>query len=79
MRRLIPVSFHSVPSKWRSASVPSANASVLDRTNMSPDNIEVIPKGLHSKAKRLATVEAKLEEWNKEYYSLTGKVYVYEP
>jgi hypothetical protein len=51
----------------------------LDRTNLSPDNIEVIPKGLHSKAKRLATVEAKLEEWNKEYYSLTGSVYVYHP
>lgn len=33
-----------------------------DRTNLDPDNIEVIPKGKHTVRKRLAEVRAKIAE-----------------
>lgn len=41
-----------------------------DRTNLSPDNIKVVPKGKSSLLRRIATIEARIVELEGQKYQL---------
>ena len=49
-----------------------------DRTNFSLDNIVVHPQGEMKYVRRKHWLEGLLEDYNKQYYELTGKIFHFE-